>query len=236
MSVSHASVTDAALTALANGQNRDPFAVLGPHRDASGRGLVIRTFQPAARAVDVRLPDGDLVPMSRRAPPGAFEAVVGADVQDYRLRVTYFGDHVVEFDDPYRYGRVLTDFDLHLLGEGTHNRAFEKLGAHRLTIGSTTGVHFAVWAPNAERVSLVGDFNGWDGRVHPMRLLLPNGIWELFVPDLAGRREIQVRDPHPSGRPARRRAIPSASRSKCRRSPRQSSGTSPATTGATTTG
>jgi 1,4-alpha-glucan branching enzyme len=184
MSVTHASVTDAALNALAHGQNRDPFAVLGPHRDAFGRGLVVRAYQPAARAVEIRLPDGSLLPMSRRAPLGAFEAVLGADVQHYRLRVTYFADHVVEFDDPYRYGRVLTDFDLHLLGEGKHQRAFEKLGAHRLTIGSTTGVHFAVWAPNAERVSLVGDFNGWDGRVHPMRLLLPNGIWELFVPDL----------------------------------------------------
>jgi 1,4-alpha-glucan branching enzyme len=184
MSVSHASATDAALIALANGQNRDPFAVLGPHRNAAGHGLLIRTFQPAARSVELRLRDGDLVPMSRRDPPGVFEAVVDADVREYRLRVTYLGGHVGELDDPYRYGRVLTDFDLHLFGEGTHIRAFEKLGAHRVTMGSTTGVHFAVWAPNAERVSLVGDFNGWDGRVYPMRLLLPNGIWELFVPDL----------------------------------------------------
>jgi len=184
MSAIHATVTEIALTALAKGQNRDPFAVLGPHEDASGPGLVIRTFQPAARAVDVRLPDGGLLPMARRDPPGVFEAVVGGNVHDYRLRATFFADHVVEFDDPYRYGRVLTDYDLYLLGEGTHIRAFEKLGAHRLTIGSTTGVHFAVWAPNAERVSLIGDFNGWDGRVHAMRLLLPNGVWEIFIPDL----------------------------------------------------
>ena len=100
------------------------------------------------------------------------------------MRATFVADHVVEFDDPYRYGRVLTDYDLYLFGEGTHIRAFEKLGAHRLTTGSTTGVHFAVWAPNAERVSLIGDFNGWDGRVHAMRLLLPNGVWEIFIPDL----------------------------------------------------
>jgi 1,4-alpha-glucan branching enzyme len=99
--------------------------------------------------------------------------------------VTFPGDHLLEIDDPYRYGRVLTDFDLHLLGEGTHHRAFDKLGAHRVRVGSTTGVHFAVWAPNADRVSLVGDFNGWDGRVHPMRLLAPEGVWELFVPDLS---------------------------------------------------
>jgi len=103
---------------------------------------------------------------------------------NYRLRITFPGDHVIEVDDPYRYGRVLTDFDLHLFGEGTHLRIFEKLGAHRITVGSTVGVHFAVWAPNADRVSLIGDFNGWDGRVHAMRLLVPAGVWEIFIPDL----------------------------------------------------
>ena len=131
--------------------------------------------------------------MRRRPPTGTFEATVEPRESgeprepqslDYRLRLTFPGDHVIEIDDPYRYGRVLTDFDLHLFGEGTHHRAFEKLGAHRIAIGSTTGVHFAVWAPNADRVSLVGDFNGWDGRVHAMRLLVPSGVWEIFIPDL----------------------------------------------------
>src|SRR4029079_7578409 len=74
---------------------------------------------------------------------------------------------------------------LMLFGEGSHHRIFEKLGAHRITVGSTTGVHFAVWAPNASRVSVIGDINGWDGRVHPMRLLGPSGVWEIFVPGLA---------------------------------------------------
>jgi 1,4-alpha-glucan branching enzyme len=185
MSVSHASRTDAALLSLAQGQNRDPFAVLGPHPDETDDGrLVIRAFQPSAHTVEIRLPNGDLQPMTRRRPHGVFESVVGIDVGDYRLRVTYEDDHVLEFDDPYRYGRVLTDYDLHLFGEGTHYRAFEKLGAHRVRVGSATGVHFAVWAPNADRVSVIGDFNGWDGRVHAMRLLAPNGLWEIFVPDL----------------------------------------------------
>jgi 1,4-alpha-glucan branching enzyme len=184
MPATRASATEVALIAVANGQNRDPFAVLGPHPDDTGRHIVIRAFQPAARTVAVRLPNGELQPMTRRHPPGVFEAVVAPDVRDYRLRVSYTNDHVVEFDDPYRYGRVLTDYDLHLLGEGTHYRAFEKLGGHRITVGSTVGVHFAVWAPNADRVSVVGDFNGWDGRVHAMRLLAPNGIWEIFIPDL----------------------------------------------------
>jgi 1,4-alpha-glucan branching enzyme len=128
--------------------------------------------------------------MAKRSPAGIFEVVVdpGDPLEphelNYRLRMTFPGDHVIEIDDPYRYGRVLSDFDLHLFGEGTHNRIFEKLGAHRITIGSTVGVHFAVWAPNADRVSVIGDFNGWDGRVHAMRLLVPAGVWEIFVPDL----------------------------------------------------
>jgi len=190
MSASSEALVSDTLVALANGQNRDPFAVLGPHPDGDGRTL-IRAFQPAARAIDLRLiPTGELLPMTRRSPAGIFEVVVEGPAGsleprdlDYRLRIT-FPDHVVEIDDPYRYGRVLTDFDLHLFGEGTHLRIFEKLGAHRITIGSTVGVHFAVWAPNADRVSVIGDFNGWDGRVHALRLLVPAGVWEIFIPDL----------------------------------------------------
>src|SRR5713101_2448723 len=187
------SKVDSALAALAAGRNRDPFAVLGPHSEksdeAGGPGVVVRAFFPAALSVDVYLPlTGEIRPMSLRHPAGVFQArIAGPDepgVPDYRLRVAYSVEHVVEIDDPYRYGRVLTDYDLHLLGEGTHHRSFEKLGAHRIKVGATTGVHFAVWAPNAGRVSVIGDFNGWDGRVHPMRLLVPNGIWEIFFPDL----------------------------------------------------
>ncbi len=186
---SQTSVLDPDLVALIEGRNRDPFAVLGPHIDASGRTVLIRAFHPAAHRSDVRLvASGEIVPMARRAHTALFEASVpagaGGAPPDYRLRLTFEDDRVLEVDDPYRYGRVLTDFDLHLLAEGTHHRAFEKLGAHRIRVGAATGVHFAVWAPNADRVSVVGDFNGWDGRVHAMRLLVPNGIWEIFVPDL----------------------------------------------------
>ncbi len=172
---------------------RDPFAVLGPHlEDGRSGAVVIRTRQPAAQSVAVRLVgSGELRPMTRIDADGVFEARVargdGADAPfpDYRLRVTYASGHTFELDDPYRYGRVLSDFDLHLFGEGTHWRAFDKFGAHRLTVGTTVGVHFAVWAPNADRVSVVGDFNGWDGRVHAMRLLTTSGVWEIFIPDLA---------------------------------------------------
>jgi 1,4-alpha-glucan branching enzyme len=175
-----------ALAALAAGRHRDPFAVLGPHRKPDGRGIVVRTIQPAARAVDLRLlATGDVLPMRRRGDTGIFECtVVTSDRPDYRLRITYSSGEVREVDDPYRYGRVLSDFDLHLFNEGTHRRLFDKLGAHPILLGSTAGVHFAVWAPNADRVSVIGDFNGWDGRVHAMRLLMPSGVWELFIPEL----------------------------------------------------
>jgi 1,4-alpha-glucan branching enzyme len=168
----------------------DPFAVLGPH--AEGLGTIVRAFHPAARSIDLRLmATGELRSMTKRDAEGLYEVRLEAagsgpaSALDYRLRITFPDDHAIELDDPYRYGRVLTDFDLHLIGEGTHYRAHEKLGAHRVKVGSTTGVHFAVWAPNADRVSLIADVNGWDGRVHPMRLLAPAGIWEIFIPDLA---------------------------------------------------
>ncbi len=181
---------DGALTALIDGVSQNPFAVLGPHQDASDGSWIVRTLHPAARSVEVRVAaTGELRPMTLRHPAGLFEVrLEQAEAADYRLRIAYRSngdaDHRVEIDDPYRYGRVLGDYDLHLLSEGTHQRAFEKLGAHRITVGTTTGVHFAVWAPNASRVSLIGDFNGWDGRVHAMRLLVPSGVWEIFIPDL----------------------------------------------------
>jgi 1,4-alpha-glucan branching enzyme len=189
MPVSHLGALDAAIAALIGGYNRDPFAVLGPHRDEDGR-VVIRAFQPAARRVEVRLvATGETISMEKRDPAGVYEIRMasreGDGFPDYHLRITYPGDYTIEIDDAYRYGRVLTDFDLHLFAEGTHRRAYEKFGSHRISVGAATGIHFAVWAPNADRVSVVGDFNAWDGRVHPMRLLVPSGVWEIFIPDLA---------------------------------------------------
>ena len=181
---------DDLLAGVAAGTHDDPFAVLGPHETTvKGRPAVtVRTMQPAASAVD--LIDGDAVmPMTRRHANGFFEVTVplaGRALQAlaYRLRV-HDGGGTRDLVDPYQFGQVLTDFDLHLLAEGTHYGAWEKLGAHRQTMGHVSGVHFAVWAPNAQRVSVIGDFNQWDGRVHVMRRLVPSGIWEIFVPDLA---------------------------------------------------
>ena len=173
------------LDAIATGRHTDPFSVLGPHIE-DGR-LVIRACLPAAEKVSVTRDGLSPIEMTRRHPAGVFEAVVPETqtVVDYRLRVTYRGGSAVDVDDPYRYGRVLSDYDLYLFGEGKHTRIYDKLGAHPMTIGPAAGVHFAVWAPNATRVSVVGDFNGWDGRVHAMRLLGASGVWEIFVPAAA---------------------------------------------------
>jgi 1,4-alpha-glucan branching enzyme len=179
---------DRAIQAVAAGTSGDAFAVLGRHATTLGGrpALVIRTNQPVAETVE--LVTGDRVMPMRRVVDGLFEVVVPLGGQpedqfDYRFRV-HSGRGAYEVVDPYQFGQVLPDFDLHLFGEGTHYRAWEKLGARRMTVGAHTGVHFAVWAPNAQRVSVIGDFNGWDGRVHPMRRLVPSGVWELFIPDL----------------------------------------------------
>jgi 1,4-alpha-glucan branching enzyme len=179
---------EAQLDAVAAGTFDDPFAVLGRHEARlNGRpAVVVRTMQPAASRVELVTPDG-ITTMERRRTTGLFEAAVpfSDSLNDfvYRLRV-YEGAAVHEILDPYQFGQTLTDFDLHLFSEGTHYRAWEKLGSHRITVDGVTGVHFAVWAPNAQRVSVVGDFNRWDGRTHPMRRLVPSGVWEIFVPDL----------------------------------------------------
>ena len=172
------------IRAIASGQHGDPFAVLGPHRDGQGRAT-IRAFLPGAREVSVVAPGGDGRTHAMKAlhPAGLWEATVPEQVADaYRLRVVDQAGHVREIEDPYRFASTLSGYDLHLLSEGTHYRVYEKLGAHPARVEEIDGVTFAVWAPNAKRVSVVGDWNGWDGRCHPMRLHPGNGIWELFVP------------------------------------------------------
>jgi 1,4-alpha-glucan branching enzyme len=179
-----------AIDALAGGRHGDPFGLLGSHASDDGK-VVVRAIQPAARAVTVIVthPHEAAVEMTRRHPHGVFEAslpgVSDPATCDYRLRIEYASGVTIERADPYHFGQVITPYDLHLFGEGNHLRLWEKLGAHPLVVGGQSGVHFAVWAPNAQRVSVVGDFNGWDGRVHAMRNLVPSGVWEIFVPGLA---------------------------------------------------
>jgi 1,4-alpha-glucan branching enzyme len=177
------------LDALARGQHADPFRFLGAHLDAERGVVLLRFLRPGAERVDVLLrhPVQAVVPMTRRHVDGLFDADLPGVSSlehgiDYRFRVTLEQGRVIEVDDAYRFGRVISDYDLHLFGEGNLREVHDRLGAHLMALGDAPGVHFGVWAPNAQRVSVVGDFNDWDGRVHPMRHLLPSGVWELFVP------------------------------------------------------
>ena len=173
---------DRAIDAIAGARHADPFSVLGPH--LVERGLCIRAMLPGAEQVSVVRPETEPARLERQHRAGVFEIVLDGvhEIPDYRLEARYPDGHTALIDDPYRYGRVLGDFDLYLFGEGKHTRLYDKFGAHPIRVGSADGVHFAVWAPNARRVSVVGDFNGWDGRVHPMRSLGSSGVWEIFIP------------------------------------------------------
>jgi 1,4-alpha-glucan branching enzyme len=172
-----------AYAALAAGTHGDPFSVLGAHR--AGVARVVRTFQPQAESVKIIDADGgELVEMDRVHPDGVFAAIMPPRLRHYRLRITTPSGHRDDIEDPYRFPPTLGDLDLYLLGEGSDKKIYDKLGAQVRTFGGIRGTRFAVWAPNASRVSVVGDCNDWDGRRHPMRLHPGNGIWEVFVPDL----------------------------------------------------
>ncbi len=172
---------DGAVKAIVCGLHGAPFDVLGVHAH-EGR-QVIRTFQPFAAQVDV-VRGGTPARMERTHKDGLFELFVeGVEKGAYRLRMTGFDGHVWELHDPYSFPLQITEFDQYLFGEGTHYRTYEKMGAHPTTINGVEGVHFAVWAPNAIRVSVIGNFNRWDGRNHPMQNR-GTGLWELFIPAL----------------------------------------------------
>ncbi|MBS7696517.1 MAG: 1,4-alpha-glucan branching protein GlgB [Chelatococcus sp.] len=178
-------VDEATIHALAQGRLADPFSVLGPH--GSGEERIVRAFMPGARAVTVVARDGQpLASLAAPDHPALFVGFVG-DTTPYNLRVTWpgaAGDVVDERADPYSFGPVLGDLDLHLIAEGRHRSLWEALGSHPRVMDGVDGVSFAVWAPNAMRVSVVGDFNAWDGRRHPMRLRHAAGVWEIFIPAL----------------------------------------------------
>ncbi len=173
---------DPGLEALAAGRHGDPFGLLGPHAEAGG--VLVRTFQPGARAIDlIDAETGDVLSgLSPAGPPGLFAGRMDR-MRSYRLRIAW-PDMIEETADPYAFGLLLGDMDLHLLAEGRHRELASCLGARPMRIDGVDGVRFAVWAPNASRVSVIGDFNAWDGRRHPMRLRREAGIWELFIPRL----------------------------------------------------
>ena len=172
----------AAAEAIVTGRHGDPFSVLGPH--TGPQGFCVRTFAPHVEGVALVKPDGSVIAdMERTHPDGLFAGVFEKELTAYRLKFRA-GQHTWIEDDPYRFGTVLGELDTYLLAEGRHQRLYERFGAHPTTMDGVDGVAFAVWAPNARRVSVVGDFNAWDGRRHVMRHRQEAGAWEIFIPGL----------------------------------------------------
>src|SRR5262249_52937197 len=148
--------------------------------------VVVRALRPHVEGMTLALthPHAERVEMARLHRDGLFEGRLQGVTSleggiDYHFEVRPESGAPFRLADPHRFGRIVTDYDLHLFGEGTLLGVHDRLGAHPTSLGGTSGVHFAVWAPNAQRASVVGDFNGWDGRVHSMRRLVPSGIWEI---------------------------------------------------------
>ncbi|WP_308363507.1 1,4-alpha-glucan branching protein GlgB [Streptomyces sp. ISL-86] len=174
------------LKRLTTGEISDPHALLGAH--PGPEGVTLRVLRPLADAVHVTTPSGRLLGELTHEAGGVFSAVLPlTEVPDYRVLASYGGgEEVFGHDDPYRFPPTLGELDLHLIREGRHEQLWEVLGAntrgHDAGWGPVTGTAFAVWAPNARAVRLVGDFNHWDGSAHPMRSLGASGVWELFVP------------------------------------------------------
>ncbi len=174
------SVTASEFDALLQGRLHDPFRYLGLQREAAG--WVLRVFHPHADAVWLRLPSG-LSPLESVHPAGLFEwRGAAAPPAPYVLGVSE-GGRVRDVHDPYAFVPALSGHDLYLFNEGRLRQAWRTLGVHLEQRNGVNGVRFGVWAPNAERVSVVGDFNRWDGRVHPMGVHGSSGVWELFIPD-----------------------------------------------------
>ncbi|HEY8174745.1 MAG TPA: 1,4-alpha-glucan branching protein GlgB, partial [Gemmatimonadaceae bacterium] len=181
-------VEGAALERLLQGRHHDPHSILGAHPAVqSGEpGVVVRVMHHDAVRAEAVLPDGETrdMPRVRGSLFAAFLPYAELPLR-YRVRFQLAAGQAWERDDPYRFAPTLGDIDLHLFNEGTHRRLWEKLGAHPMTVDGVAGVAFAVWAPTAQRVSVIGDFSQWDGRVFPMRSLGSSGVWEIFLPEIA---------------------------------------------------
>ncbi|MBF9031141.1 1,4-alpha-glucan branching protein GlgB [Rhodobacterales bacterium HKCCE3408] len=186
-----------AFTALRHGRHGDPFAILGPHK--RGRATWLTVFDPGAEVMAARVGDRRHLLHPVPGQPGIFQGKVPGG-RKYRLEARSATGRDWEMEDPYRFGPVLGEMDEYLLGEGTHRRMWQVLGAHVIEHEGVRGTHFAVWAPNAARVSVVGAFNAWDGRRHVMRSRGASGVWEIFVPGIAEgeayKYEILTRDGH----------------------------------------
>jgi 1,4-alpha-glucan branching enzyme len=180
-----AGVARSEIEALLHARHGNPFGILGPHEISKGR-WEIRVFLPGVQAVEVVSPDGStsIAQMERRHEAGFFVACLDSQERPfYRLRIRTPQGESLRYD-PYSFGPLLGTDELRQAREVGSDAHFRVLGAHRISVGGIDGYRFAVWAPTARRVSVIGDFNGWDGRVHPMRLRHDAGVWDLFVPEL----------------------------------------------------
>ncbi|MDP3595970.1 MAG: 1,4-alpha-glucan branching enzyme, partial [Nitrospirota bacterium] len=183
-------VTIKQIERLVNAEYVNPYELLGPHQASieGARAYSVRAFAPDAQEARVILdvPGSHPVQMHRIHDAGLFEAILPKPngPSRYRLQVTDSEGIVTERHDPYAFAPLISDHDLHLFSEGKLFKAYDTLGSHLRTINGVSGVHFVVWAPNAARVSVVGGFNRWDGRCHPMERRGATGLWELFVPDI----------------------------------------------------
>ena len=183
--------TPSAISALLEGIHADPFSLLGVHEGPGGG--VARAILPGAEVAEAFSLNGEkLGTMMRVDARGLFEGLLSGPVQPVKYCAGAFGAQWW-VGDPYSYGPVLGPMDDYLIAEGTHHRLYDKLGAHCIEHEGAQGVHFAVWAPNARLVSLVGDFNDWDHRRHPMRLRNDIGVWEIFLPDIGPGRAYKFR-------------------------------------------
>src|SRR5271165_3343878 len=178
-------MTEQEIEAIVGGYHGDPFSVLGPHPISTTPKLVeweVRAFLPQATSAAVVDSSSDgTTPMERTHHQGLFRARVPRVPGAYRIKYVDYHDQTHEIQDPYRFGPQLSDFDLHLHSEGTHYEGYRMLGSHLVTVEGIHGTRFAVWAPNAIVVSVVGNFNEWDSRRHPMRART-GGVWEIFLP------------------------------------------------------
>lgn len=183
--VKHPLLDEAQIRAISNGSHGDPFSVLGMHKVATGgeKGIVVRTMQPNARLAYL-VKEGRKVRMRRISDEGLFEKVFTgtASYFDYRLHIKPHQGDDYTIADPYAFEPLISDFDLQLWGEGTFYKAWKLLGAHPREVNGEQGTHFVVAAPSAVRVSVVGSFNSWDGRMHVMRKHHEQGLWEIFIP------------------------------------------------------
>jgi len=174
-----ATVSSAEVESLLAGRHGSPHGFLGPH------GTAVRVWRPDASETELVLPDGERVAARQLHPAGLFEASVDAGTADYLVEARYPDGNTWLSDDPYRFWPTLGEVDLHLFGEGRHERLWTVLGAHLREHQGVAGCSFAVWAPGARSVRVVGDWNRWDGRVTPMRSMGSSGVWEIFVPGVA---------------------------------------------------